>query len=285
MKDISQSVGKDGVNATDDVFMVQMLLNQVSAEAGGPVATLEVDGLVGPKTISAISRFQQRHLGFQDGLVEPGRNTIKRLNDYFREPDAFSDGGQMVVAGGGGAVPPAHRLVYRDVRLHGWRPRGDSVIEVDFDTPILWFITSSASDADQAGSAGKRVRLRIMAHGYTGPGGSQGGGGVQFCREDINLGTLNLLAPLHGKFTDGVDLYACGVAFITPGYEGRSGDGNVLCSRLAQILGTYVRASTATQRYSLGTEPTGLDFGRWEGTVLTYGPRGDVVNVEHAPAM
>ena len=105
----------------------------------------------------------------------------------------------MLVAGHGGAVPPAHRLVDRDVRLHGWRPRGDTIIEVYTDTPILWFITSAASDADQASSVGKRVRLRIMAHGYRGPGNNQGGGGVQFCREDINLATINLSAPLQAS--------------------------------------------------------------------------------------
>lgn len=82
---------------------------------------------------------------------------------------------------------------------------------------------------------------------------------------------------------NGVDLYACGVAYITPKYEGKVGDGNILCSRMAQILGTCVRASTATQYYNPGTAASGLDFGRWEGTVLTYGPRGDVVNVEHDP--
>lgn len=34
---------------------------------------------------------------------------------------------------------------------------------------------------------------------------------------------------------------------------------------------------------SVGQNGTNLDFGAWEGTVLTYGPRGDVANVEHAP--
>jgi hypothetical protein len=52
---------------------------------------------------------------------------------------------------------------------------------------------------------------------------------------------------------------------------------------MAQILDTSVRASTAKQFYTLGSAGSGLDFGQWEGTVLTYGPRGDVVNVEHAP--
>jgi len=53
----------------------------------------------------------------------------------------------------------------------------------------------------------------------------------------------------------------------------------VLCYKLAQITGAKVRASTATQIYDLKT----MDFGSWEGTVLTYGPTGSLVRVEHAP--
>jgi hypothetical protein len=52
---------------------------------------------------------------------------------------------------------------------------------------------------------------------------------------------------------------------------------------MAKMLNTFVRACTATQRYILGAAGSGLDFGRREGTVLTYGPTGRVVNVEHAP--
>ncbi len=52
-----------------------------------------------------------------------------------------------------------------------------------------------------------------------------------------------------------------------------------LCSRLAKVTGAPVRASTATQYYNAKT----MDFGAWEGTVLTYGPKGDVINVETNP--
>jgi peptidoglycan hydrolase-like protein with peptidoglycan-binding domain len=281
MKNINNTVGEKGANAPDDVFMVQMLLNQVPAQEGGPNPQLNVDGLVGPKTIAAIRKFQRSQLGFEDGIVEPGKKTITRLNAFFQQPTAFQDTAPTLVASTGAISGfSVHRLVYRDVRLLGWRPKGDTVIEVNFDTPLQWFIDSSSDVANKNSNA---VRLKLMAHGYTGPGGSQGGGGIQFCREDLSLSNLDRLRPLYGKFMAGVDVYACGVAYITPGYEGKVGDGNVFCSRMAQILGTHVRASTATQYYGLGSASSGLEFGRWEGTVLTYGPRGDVVNVEHAP--
>jgi ElaB/YqjD/DUF883 family membrane-anchored ribosome-binding protein len=65
---ISGSVGKGGKNKADDVAIVQQLLNENGA-------SLEVDGVVGPKTIGAISKFQQSELGFQDGRVDPGGQT------------------------------------------------------------------------------------------------------------------------------------------------------------------------------------------------------------------
>ena len=183
-------------------------------------------------------------------------------------------------------------LIIRDVRLEGVRPRGKEVLEVDANTPIDWPVlwTKTRSDA-----YGGDVYLRIAAHGYetavmdhlplaTGfrtqvesVSQSQGGSGVQFCKENIVLGTLARFTPLRGVLK-GIDLLACGAAYITPGFEGREGDGNILCSRLAQITQTFVRASTATQLY-YGLPA--IDFGEWEGTVLTYGPTGAVMKVEH----
>ncbi|WP_329342912.1 DUF4347 domain-containing protein [Streptomyces sp. NBC_00663] len=263
VRELSGSVGEGGVNAGDDVFTVQMLLNQVGPGAGGPNPPLQVDGLVGPKTNGAIRGFQQTRLGFQDGLVEPGQVTFRTLKGFFTSPSEFPD----EAVAGPGAVR-SHRLVYRDVRLLGNRPAGDTVIEVNFDTPLQWFLDSSR---DTAAHTADPVRLKIMAHGAP--------AFVQFCRENLALANLPTLGVLRDSFRAGVDLFSCSAAFIAPG----AGDGNVFCSRLAQLLNTSVRASTATQFYTLGSAGSGLDFGQWEGTVLTYGPRGDVINVEHAP--
>lgn len=183
-------------------------------------------------------------------------------------------------------------LIIRDVRLLGGKPRGNEVLEVDENTPIDWPVAWTKSRSEAYGGD---VYLRIAAHGFetavanhlplaTGSrtvaesiSYSQGGGGILFCRENITLGTLNRFGLIHALLK-GIDLLACGAAYITPGFEGREGDGNVLCSRLAQITGTFVRASTATQAYY--GEPA-IDFGEWEGTVLTYGPTGAVVKSEH----
>jgi hypothetical protein len=144
-----------------------------------------------------------------------------------------------------------------------WRKRTD-----DVDTPLQWFLDSSAYDAAHAADP---VRLKLMAHGAPAY--------VQFCHENLFTTTLPQLGVLKDKFIAGVDLYACSVAFVGPG----DSDGNVFCYTMAKTLNTCVRASTATQEYTLGSAGSGLDFGRWEGTVLTYGPTGRVVNVENAP--
>jgi hypothetical protein len=81
MPDISQSVGRSGINADDDVTIVQRLLNAAPIAKGGPNPILDIDGWCGQKTINAIARFQSVQLkGFSDGLVERGRKTIALLN-------------------------------------------------------------------------------------------------------------------------------------------------------------------------------------------------------------
>jgi hypothetical protein len=183
-------------------------------------------------------------------------------------------------------------LIIRDVRLQGGKPRGTEVLEVDENTPLDWPVLWTKGKSDAYGGD---AYLRIAAHGYetavmdhlplaTGfqkrvesVSYSQGGSGIQFCKENITLSTLSRFSLLRGLLK-GIDLLACGAAYITPGFEGKEGDGNLLCSRLAQIANTFVRASTATQLY-YGL-PT-INFGEWEGTVLTYGPTGAVVKVEH----
>src|SRR6202022_2485239 len=51
--------------------------------AGGPMPFLVVDGIKGPKTQAAILKFQQVQVKSitADGTVEPGKQTISRLNE------------------------------------------------------------------------------------------------------------------------------------------------------------------------------------------------------------
>jgi len=84
---ISKPVGQGPLarNIPDDVKTIQEALNQVTVKGvtGGPIPLLVVDGIKGPKTQSAILKFQQAQVRSvrADGLVEPGKQTILRLNE------------------------------------------------------------------------------------------------------------------------------------------------------------------------------------------------------------
>ncbi len=89
---ITKPVGQGPMarNLPDDVRVIQDALNKVTLKGvpGGPMPFLAVDGLCGPKTRAAISRFQQVQLKIFDGVVEPNRKTIIRLNEIL---DPVSD--------------------------------------------------------------------------------------------------------------------------------------------------------------------------------------------------
>ena len=82
---VSQPVGQGPLarNQAVDVRTIQEALNRVTVQGvqGGPMPFLAVDGICGPKTNAAIARFQQVQLSIFDGVIEPARKTITRLNE------------------------------------------------------------------------------------------------------------------------------------------------------------------------------------------------------------
>ncbi|HEY3441397.1 MAG TPA: peptidoglycan-binding domain-containing protein [Paludibaculum sp.] len=74
--------GAKSRNLPDDVKAVQEILNRISIANGGPPVPLKVDGIFGPKTNSAIERFQAKQFGptIADGRVDPTGQTLVRLN-------------------------------------------------------------------------------------------------------------------------------------------------------------------------------------------------------------
>ncbi len=72
--------GVSGSNNPDDVNKVQTLLRVATRLVGVPRSLLQVDGLFGPQTSSAIAEFQQTRLGFADGVVDPNQRTLAELN-------------------------------------------------------------------------------------------------------------------------------------------------------------------------------------------------------------
>jgi Putative peptidoglycan binding domain len=78
---IEGSVGAGGKNASTDVRTIQAALNDVSPEDGGPSPALAVDGFIGPLTIAAIKKFQQKHVPVVDSRIDPHGPTLAALND------------------------------------------------------------------------------------------------------------------------------------------------------------------------------------------------------------
>lgn len=70
---ISNSVGRNGINQSGDVKLVQQLLKKQN------LYRLSIDGICGPGTIKGILDFQATFLKIPDGLVEPGGPTFRRL--------------------------------------------------------------------------------------------------------------------------------------------------------------------------------------------------------------
>lgn len=112
---INKSVGKGGVNASDDVKKVQSLLNGFAAEAG--FAPLSVTGVSDAATVEAITAFQRHILGFHhpDGRVDPGGRTIRGLQAGESAPAGSSAG---TVLGDLGNVNPKILMVLRAVAAH-----------------------------------------------------------------------------------------------------------------------------------------------------------------------
>lgn len=84
--DVTAAVGAPAArvrNKSDDVRLVQRLLNKITFTAGGPETALKEDGICGNLTIAAIRRFQNVELKtkYPDGIVDPAGRTIYVLNE------------------------------------------------------------------------------------------------------------------------------------------------------------------------------------------------------------
>ena len=85
MQTMVASVGHGGLNRTDDVRLVQELLNRHTQP---PQRPLVVDGVMSPRTIAAIEAFQRRVLNIHrpDGRIQPGDSTMVALTRQAEQP-------------------------------------------------------------------------------------------------------------------------------------------------------------------------------------------------------
>jgi len=80
---ISAAVGQGGLNKPDDVFKIQYALDTVAPIDGGADPRIKIDGKFGPPIQKAIRDFQVKQftLSGATGKIEPGSETLKRLNE------------------------------------------------------------------------------------------------------------------------------------------------------------------------------------------------------------
>jgi hypothetical protein len=169
-------------------------------------------------------------------------------------------------------------MCWYDTRLVNLAPGAyDSTVRGGEGTPLLGNFQFALN---QLARLGDKVRLDMVCHGYY--VGTEGGYGLQLW-QGLHLYNVASLQCFRGKL-DGIGIIGCGAAHIARGCEGKVGDGNLLCMRIAQWTQTRVRASTASQDVFVGTGAHPFSSTMpWKGTVLTYGPSGGVIAVEHYP--
>ena len=85
VRTILASVGRGGLNRSEDVRLVQELLNR---HIRAPQPPLVVHGVVDSRTVAVIEAFQRHvvHMQRPDGRVEPGSQTFAALASQAEQP-------------------------------------------------------------------------------------------------------------------------------------------------------------------------------------------------------
>jgi len=188
----------------------------------------------------------------------------------------------------------------------------DRRFRVDEDTPLDSFLQSVKSFLKNKSGRDnwfcKIGVLRILAHGYghceytsrDAYRKAQGkcenphrkdvkaihpGFGIEFCKDDINLETVEKFKSLNGLFyrqdAVGIELVGCGAAreesfFIYPNSTKKEhGFGRKLCKKLAEVTGTCVKASEAFQKMQIDSNEKTYRWGEEVQTVRGCARWGD----------
>jgi len=131
-------------------------------------------------------------------------------------------------------------------------------------TQILGYVVNEAKALPE----GRFKNLVFVCHGK--PGELEMGIGVERSLTD----RFKLLAPDDKPIVDVIYFHSCSVARIAG--PNTASDGNLFCSEIARYAKCQVVASTAVQQTGCYYLPFG-SLDKFEGTVLVYGPKGDVL--------
>lgn len=182
------------------------------------------------------------------------------------------------------------------------------------------FVTKSMSVSDAvsailAKSGGKPLsRLTLISHGYgvlmeenaseeykvsiATPGPSNvsraappvsrifGGYGLEFGRDNLDMGTVSALGALRGHFTDGgiIVVFGCAAADTGPNISDHmSGGGPALMKSISKFAGVPVRASDSLQEVPVNWYLGTADRGTFVGRTFLFKPDGSQVDESTLP--
>ena len=146
------------------------------------------------------------------------------------------------------------------------------------ETDTLANIFDNIVAVAKSAPGGKLKNLIFNCHGH--PGYLQMGEGI----DRVSAVIFRMLSRPK-PMVDTIWLRACQVARIQKPGAPVQGDGNLFCSEIAQNAQCLVVASTADQ--GIHDYVKVLPYGcidEWEGTLLYYGPKGNVLKSETYPA-
>jgi hypothetical protein len=169
---------------------------------------------------------------------------------------------------------PKH-IILHDQRLFGGTPllRQSVSFPLGGATPVAAALNFVGSQA----RVDELLSLSILCHGYAGIDtqarvcGDFGGMGLQLGREGVMHSNVGLWQAIRGMVPR-IVVYACGAADTQSHNRGTAADGRYLMGALALATRAEVFAADRIQWYS--TRGGRIDFGRWEGQLLRFDPRG-----------
>ena len=203
-------------------------------------------------------------------------------------------------------MPRPHRefmsvsIVVRDKRLEGRTPvstPGFMSLDVNEGTPLEYFFDRVRSIAEaQRGIS----TLYIMTHGAKGAsaGDSDEDSGIILCQEFVHLGNVDRFAAMAGIVEHIVLLIFLPAATsfdihlleaVDPKLPATFHGGDELCRQMAIHAKTRVSAARETQFYAAEEHCTTfagyevyceagfVDFGEWEGTIIQYDAKGNLI--------
>lgn len=113
-----------------------------------------------------------------------------------------------------------------------------------------------------------------------------GGYGLEFGRDNLDMGTVSAMGGLRGRFTDGgiIVVFGCAAADTGPNISDHmSGGGPALMKAISRFAGVPVRASDSLQEVPVNWYLGTADRGNFVGRTFLFKPDGQQVDESTLP--